>query len=141
MMLLWLLWLLLSLFRVATHEKVKNSLTFSWPLNSFHWPFKNETIHVYITFSLFCKPSILLSSVSISFCFLRDFERKAFDFTNKSILLLIFFSASVARALASLVSYWTHVCVQASSVKLIGFLALQHTFSLKMYWKIVQKTY
>ena len=33
---------------------------------------------------------------------------------------------------------------QASSVKLIGFLALQHTFSLfqkKMYWKMLQKTY
>ena len=80
--------------------------------------------------------SILLSSVSISFCFLRDFEPKAFDFTNKSILLFIFFSASMARASASLVSYWTHVCVQASSVKLIGFLLC----SVHLVWKCIEKS-
>ena len=48
-----------------------------------------------------------------------------------------FSSASVASA--SLVSSWTHFCVQASSVKLIVFLALQRTFSLKMYWKSCRK--
>ena len=29
-------------YRVATHQKVKNSLTFHWPLNSLNWPFINE---------------------------------------------------------------------------------------------------
>ena len=97
---------------------------------TFHWPFKKETTNEYISFSFFCKPSTLLSSVPISLRFLRDFERKAFDFTNKSFF---FFSASVARASASLVISWTHFRVQASSVKLIRFLALQCTFFLKMY--------
>ena len=60
------------------------------PSNSFHWPFKNKTIHVHISFSFFCKLSILLSSVLIFFRFLRDFERKAFDFTNKSIPFCFF---------------------------------------------------
>ena len=37
--------------RVATHQKVKNSLTFHWPLNSFHWPFINEKQSMF-TFTL-----------------------------------------------------------------------------------------
>ena len=36
---------------VATHKKVKNSLTFHWPLNSFHWPFINEKQSLF-TFAL-----------------------------------------------------------------------------------------
>ena len=79
-----------AIHRVATHQKVKKfpdfSVTFHWPLNSFHWPLKTKQCNVYISFSFFCKPSILLSSVSISFRFLWDFERKVFDFTYKSIL-------------------------------------------------------
>ena len=35
-------WGHLSITRVATHQKVKNSLTFHWPLKSFHWSFINE---------------------------------------------------------------------------------------------------
>ena len=61
--------------RVVSHQKVKNSLTF-------RWPFKNKTINVYISFSFFCKLSILLSLVSNSFRFSRNFERKTFDFTH-----------------------------------------------------------
>ena len=41
----------LSQFRVATHQKVKNSLTFHWSLNSFHWPFINEKQSMF-TFTL-----------------------------------------------------------------------------------------
>ena len=62
-----------------------------------------------------------------------DFERKAFDFTKKSTLF--FFPTK---------STDNYYMCHALSVKLIGFLALQHTFSLvkkKMYWKLVQKTY
>ena len=51
---------------------------------------KKKTSHVYISLSFYCKLSILLSPVSIFFRFLRDFERKAFDFTNKSILFFSF---------------------------------------------------
>ena len=57
----------------------------------------------------------------------------------QSLPFWFFFSASVARASASLEGSWTHFCVQSSSVKLIGFLALQYAFSLfqkKMHWKI-----
>ena len=61
--------------RVATRQKVKKSLTFHWPLNSFHWPFINEK-HVYIHFSLFCRPSIVFSSFSTSSFFSRKEERK-----------------------------------------------------------------
>ena len=35
-------WGHLSITRVATHQKVKNSVTFHWPLKSFHWSFINE---------------------------------------------------------------------------------------------------
>ena len=35
-------WGHLSITRVATYQKVKNSLTFHWPLKSFHWSFINE---------------------------------------------------------------------------------------------------
>ena len=35
-------WGHLSITRVATHQKVKNSLIFHWPLKSFHWSFINE---------------------------------------------------------------------------------------------------
>ena len=41
----------LSQFRVATHQKVKNSLTFHWSLKSFHWPFINEKQSMF-TFTL-----------------------------------------------------------------------------------------
>ena len=36
---------------LATHQKVKNSLTFHWHLNSFHWPFINEKQSMF-TFAL-----------------------------------------------------------------------------------------
>ena len=38
-------------YRVATHQKVKNSLTFHWPLNSLNWPFINEKQSMF-TFTL-----------------------------------------------------------------------------------------
>ena len=46
------------LFRVATHQKVTNypvfSLTYHWPLNSFHWPFINDKQSMFtIHFSFF----------------------------------------------------------------------------------------
>ena len=37
--------------RFATHQKVENSLTFEWPLNSFHWPLSNEKQSIF-TFAL-----------------------------------------------------------------------------------------
>ena len=40
----------LSQFRVATHQKVKNSLTFHWSLNSFHWPFINQKQSIHFSF-------------------------------------------------------------------------------------------
>ena len=36
---------------VATYQKVKNSLPFQWPLNSFHWPFIDEKQSMF-TFAL-----------------------------------------------------------------------------------------
>ena len=33
---------ILHIYTVATYPKVKNCLTFQWPLNSFHWPFTDE---------------------------------------------------------------------------------------------------
>ena len=41
----------LFIYRVATHQKVKHSLTFHWLLNSFHWPFINEKQSMF-TFAL-----------------------------------------------------------------------------------------
>ena len=52
-------WLqVMILFRVATHQKVTNypafSLTYHWPLNSFHWPFINDKQSMFtIHFSFF----------------------------------------------------------------------------------------
>ena len=40
-----------DIIRVVTHKKVKNSLTFHWLLNSFHWPFINEKQSMF-TFAL-----------------------------------------------------------------------------------------
>ena len=41
----------LAAFRVAPLQKVKKSLNFPWPLNSFHWPFINEKQSMF-TFAL-----------------------------------------------------------------------------------------
>ena len=70
------------LFRVATHQKVTNypafSLTYHWPLNSFHWPFINEKQSMFtFTLAFFCRPPIFFSSFSTSFCF-RGKKKKEF---------------------------------------------------------------
>ena len=66
----------LSQFRVATHQKVKNSPTFYWPLNSFHWPFINEKQSMF-TFALAFLQAISFST-SLDFCRKRkkEFGRK-----------------------------------------------------------------
>ena len=101
----------LSQFRVATHQKVKNSLTFHWSLNSFHWPFINEKQSMFpFAFVFFCCPSTLFSSVSNFFRFSRKEEEGIWkkSFTAKTT------------------DHNYYMC-QALSVKLI---ALQHTFHL-----------
>ena len=64
------------MFRVATHQKVTNypafSLTYHWPLNSFHWPFINEKQSMFtFTLAFFCRPPIFFSWFSVSFLFSR----------------------------------------------------------------------
>ena len=112
--------------RVAARQKVTKFLTFHWPLNSFHRPFINEK-HVYIHFSLFCRPSIVFSSFSTSFLFSRKEEEGVWKkaFTTKTT------------------DHNYYMC-QTWSVKLIVLLALQHTFRLfrkKMHSLILKKTY
>ena len=72
--------------KTAANRSILQSSKINW-LFSDH--IKPKQCNVYIRFSFFCKPSILLSSVSISSCFLQDFARRAFDFTHKSIVTFL----------------------------------------------------
>ena len=99
----------LSQFRVATHQKVKNSLTFHWSLNSFHWPFINEKQSMF-TFTL-----AFLLAINI-FLFIFNLSR-----------LLRKEEGIWKKAFTTKTTDHNYYMCQALSVKLI---ALQHTFHL-----------
>ena len=113
----------LSQFRVATHQKVKNSLTFHWSLNSFHWPFINEKQSMF-TFTL-----AFLLAINI-FLFIFNLSR-----------LLRKEEGIWKKAFTTKTTDHNYYMCQAMSVKLIAF---QHTFHLlrkKMHFKVLKKTY
>ena len=100
-------------------------------LKSFHWPFLKRNNPCQFTLAL-------ASFASRRYCYLQFQYLSAFyrilsakHLTSLTNPFCFIFSASVASASASLVSSRTHFfCVHASSVKLIGFLALQDASSL-----------
>ena len=116
----------LTHWRHKPHQKVKNSLTFHWPLNSFYWPFIIEKQSMF-TFALafFAGHRFFFFSFSTSFRFSREEEegiwKKAFTMTTTD---------------------HNYIC-QTLNVKLIALLALQHPFHLfrkKMHFKVLKKT-
>ena len=119
-------WGHLSITRVATHQKVKNSLTFHWPLKSFHWSFINEKQSM-LPFTL-----PFLGAIN-SFLFIFKLFLLCADRGRRNL------QESIHNE-----NHWSQLPHVRCSVKLIAFPALHHTFCLfrkKMHFKILKKSY
>ena len=71
-------------FRVATHQKVEISLTFHWPLNSFHWPFINEKQSILTfasAFQFFARHLYILLFIFNLFSLLAERGRRNYEET------------------------------------------------------------